>query len=87
MFSSVGIVFPNGCVPREGSGDPGKFLGGVVGHIEEMVLGCLVFDGRPERLPVMSDVEPVSPTIGRKAGECLPLLVGSGHVFVKEMLL
>ena len=74
-------------MPREGPGDPGKFLGGVVGHIKEMVLGCLIFDGGPERLSVASHVEPVSPTIGRKAGECLPLLVGSGHVFVKEMLL
>ena len=86
-FSSVGVVFPNGCMPREGPGDSGKFLGGVVGHVEEMVFGCLVFDGRPERLLVMSHVEPVPPAIGRKAGKRLPLFVGLGHVFVKEVLL
>ena len=85
-LSSVGIVFPNGCVPREGPGDSGKFLGGVVGHIEEMVFGRLVFDGGSERFSVTSHVEPVSPAIGRKAGERLPLFVGLGHVFVKEML-
>ena len=85
-FSSVGVVFPNGRMSREGSGDPGKFLGGVVGHIEEMVFGCLVFDGRRERLLVTSHVEPVSPMIGRKAGKRLPLFVGPGHVFIKEVL-
>ena len=85
-FSSVGVVFPNGRVPREGPGDPGKFLGGVVGHVEEMLFGCLVFDGGPERLSISSYVEPVSPTIGREASECLPLFVGFGHVLIEEML-
>ena len=85
-FSSVGVVFPNGRVPRKGPGDSGEFLGGVVGHAEEMVFGCLVFDGRPERLSVTSHVEPVSPAIGREAGERLPLLVGSGHVLIEKML-
>ena len=85
-FSLVGVVFPNGCMPREGPGDSGKFLGGVVSHVEEMVFGCLVFDGGPERLLVTSHVEPVSPAIGREAGERLPLFVGFGHVLVEEML-
>ena len=86
VFSSVGVIFPNGRMSREGPGDPGKFFGGVVGHIEEVVLGCLVFDGRPERLLVTPHVEPVSPAIGRKAGERLPLFVGLGYVLIEEVL-
>ena len=86
MFPSIGVVFSNGGMSGEGSGDSSKFLGGVVSHIEEMVFGCLVFDGGPERLLVTSHVEPVSPVIGGKASEHLPLFVGLGHVFIEEML-
>ena len=85
-FPSIGVVFSNGGVSSKGSGDPSKFLRGVVSHFEEVMFGCLVFDGGPERLPVTSYVEPVLPVIGREAGERLPLFVGFGHVLVKEML-
>ena len=85
-FPSIGVVFSNGGMSSKGSGDPSKFLRGVVGHVKEVMIGCLVFDGGPERLPVTSYVEPVSPAIGREAGECLPLFVGFGHVPVEEVL-
>ena len=71
----------------EGSGDPGEFFGVVVRHVEEVMLGAFVLDRQPEGPPIAPYVEPVPPTIGWEARECLPLLVGLGHVLVKKMLL
>ena len=86
MLSSVGVVFPNGHVSCEGSGDPGKLVGGVVGHVKEMVFGCFVFYCWLEQFLITSHVEPVAPMVGGEASKRLPLLIGLGHVLIKEVL-
>ena len=82
----IGIVFSNGSMPGKGPGDPGEFFGVVVHHVKEVVLGAFVFNHRLEGLPVASHIEPVSPVIGGEAGERLPMFVGLGHMFIKEVL-
>ena len=68
VFPSIGIIFSNGGVPGEGPSDPGEFLGGVVGHVKEVMLGCLVFDSRSERFTIASDIEPVATPVRGEAG-------------------
>ena len=60
-FPSIGVVFSDGCMSSEGSGDPSEFFGVVVRHVKEMVLGALVLDRRPEGFPVTPHVEPIPP--------------------------
>ena len=64
-ITTVGVIFSNGRVPREGSGDPGDFSGVVVSHVEEVMLSAFVLDHGPERLFLSPDVEPRPAAIGR----------------------